>query len=203
MRKSAALIGMQRALLVRGLRARHRNGASCVRGTGAVPVEPQVFDLLALPDPESRARRQQGRPCRVGVAGAHGVGIRLEHPDQRRPLRPRPTMGRTTADQDPGAKGRAICRSRSRGARHRRRRADASFLPAAPTSRRLRSCRLQNLGGDPEQDYFADGIVEEITTALSRNRAILRRRPQLVVHLQGEAGQLPTGGARTWRPLFA
>jgi TolB-like protein len=28
-----------------------------------------------------------------------------------------------------------------------------------------------NLGGDPEQDYFSDGIVEDITTALSRNRA--------------------------------
>ena len=28
-----------------------------------------------------------------------------------------------------------------------------------------------NLSGDPEQDYFTDGIVEDITTALSRNRA--------------------------------
>src|SRR6266853_4205283 len=27
-----------------------------------------------------------------------------------------------------------------------------------------------NLSGDPEQEYFADGIVEEITTALSRMR---------------------------------
>jgi adenylate cyclase len=27
-----------------------------------------------------------------------------------------------------------------------------------------------NLSGDPEQDYFVDGIVEEITTALSRVR---------------------------------
>src|SRR5262245_57739209 len=29
---------------------------------------------------------------------------------------------------------------------------------------------FQNLSGDPEQDYFADGIVEEIITALSRFR---------------------------------
>jgi TolB-like protein len=28
-----------------------------------------------------------------------------------------------------------------------------------------------NLGGDPEQEYFSDGIVEDITTALSRSRA--------------------------------
>jgi TolB-like protein/Flp pilus assembly protein TadD len=29
---------------------------------------------------------------------------------------------------------------------------------------------FQNMSGDPEQEYFADGIVEEITTALSRLR---------------------------------
>ena len=28
---------------------------------------------------------------------------------------------------------------------------------------------FQNMSGDPEQDYFADGIVEEIITALSRS----------------------------------
>jgi adenylate cyclase len=27
---------------------------------------------------------------------------------------------------------------------------------------------FQNLSGDPEQEYFADGMVEEIITALSR-----------------------------------
>jgi len=31
---------------------------------------------------------------------------------------------------------------------------------------------FQNMSGDPEQDYFADGMVEEITTALSRIRWI-------------------------------
>jgi TolB-like protein/class 3 adenylate cyclase len=29
---------------------------------------------------------------------------------------------------------------------------------------------FQNMSGDPEQEYFADGMVEEITTALSRSR---------------------------------
>ena len=29
---------------------------------------------------------------------------------------------------------------------------------------------FQNISGDPEQEYFADGMVEEITTALSRIR---------------------------------
>ena len=31
---------------------------------------------------------------------------------------------------------------------------------------------FQNLSGDPEQDYFADGIVEDITTALSRFKSL-------------------------------
>ena len=29
---------------------------------------------------------------------------------------------------------------------------------------------FQNMSGDPEQEYFADGVVEEITTALSKVR---------------------------------
>ncbi len=39
-----------------------------------------------------------------------------------------------------------------------------------PTSRRSRSCRSPICSGDPEQEYFADGMVEEIITALSRVR---------------------------------
>ncbi len=31
---------------------------------------------------------------------------------------------------------------------------------------------FQNMSGDPEQDYFADGIVEEITSAISRFRGL-------------------------------
>jgi hypothetical protein len=31
---------------------------------------------------------------------------------------------------------------------------------------------FKNMSGDPEQEYFADGIVEEITTALSRFRQL-------------------------------
>ena len=31
---------------------------------------------------------------------------------------------------------------------------------------------FQNMSGDPEQEYFADGIVEEIITALSRFKSL-------------------------------
>jgi len=40
-------------------------------------------------------------------------------------------------------------------------------LPGKPS---IAVLPFQNLSGDPEQDYFADGVVEEIITALSRVR---------------------------------
>jgi TolB-like protein len=42
--------------------------------------------------------------------------------------------------------------------------------PALPDKPSIAVLPFQNMSGDPEQDYFADGIVEEIITALSRMR---------------------------------
>jgi pentatricopeptide repeat protein len=44
---------------------------------------------------------------------------------------------------------------------------DAPSLPDKPS---LAVMPFQNMSGDPEQEYFADGMVEEIITALSRIR---------------------------------
>jgi hypothetical protein len=49
--------------------------------------------------------------------------------------------------------------------------------------------------GDTEQDYFVDGIVEEITTAISRLAVALRDRPQFELYVQGPGGRRKTGGA--------
>ena len=43
---------------------------------------------------------------------------------------------------------------------------------ALPTKPSIAVLPFVNLSGDPDQDYFADGMVEEITAALSRIRAI-------------------------------
>ncbi len=43
---------------------------------------------------------------------------------------------------------------------------DKLTLPDRPS---IAVLPFQNMSGDPEQDYFADGIVEDIITALSRN----------------------------------
>src|SRR5262249_52027025 len=55
--------------------------------------------------------------------------------------------------------------------------AEASTTPrsseprlALPNRPSLVVLPFQNLSADPEQDYFADGMVEDITTALSRIR---------------------------------
>ena len=42
--------------------------------------------------------------------------------------------------------------------------------PALPSKPSIAVLPFQNLSGDPEQEYFADGMVEEIITALSRMR---------------------------------
>jgi TolB-like protein len=41
-------------------------------------------------------------------------------------------------------------------------------LPALPDRPSIAVLPFQNLSGDPEQEFFADGVVEEIITALSR-----------------------------------
>jgi TolB-like protein len=40
------------------------------------------------------------------------------------------------------------------------------------------------MSGDPEQDYFADGMTEDISTGLSRALA-LRHSAELILCLQG------------------
>ena len=51
----------------------------------------------------------------------------------------------------------------------RRRCCAAANLPL-PDKPSIAILAFQNIGGDPEEEYFADSIVEEISTALSRMR---------------------------------
>jgi TolB-like protein len=41
------------------------------------------------------------------------------------------------------------------------------------------------MSGDPEQEYFSDAITEDIITALSRLRLVLRYPPEFNLRLQG------------------
>jgi adenylate cyclase len=62
--------------------------------------------------------------------------------------------------------------SAGEGAERQRREAGEGSPPALalPDKPSIAVLPFQNMSGDPEQDYFADGMVEEIITALSRIR---------------------------------
>ena len=46
-----------------------------------------------------------------------------------------------------------------------------------------------NIGGEPEQEHFVDGVTESLTTDLSRIRGAFVDRPQHRFHLQGQAAR--------------
>jgi adenylate cyclase len=50
--------------------------------------------------------------------------------------------------------------------------AEAESRPPLPDKPSIAVLPFQNLSGDPEQEYFADGMVEEIITALSRFKSL-------------------------------
>ena len=62
---------------------------------------------------------------------------------------------------------------------------------------RSRCCRSPTSSGDPEQEYFGDGLTEDIITAC-RASATFGHRPKLDLHLQGQANGCETGRSRSW-----
>ena len=61
---------------------------------------------------------------------------------------------------------------------NRRRRLTQSPALALPDKPSIAVLPFTNMSGDPEQEYFADGMVEDIITALSRIRMALRDRSE-------------------------
>ncbi len=51
-------------------------------------------------------------------------------------------------------------------------RGERTFQPAAATIRSLAVIPFQSLSGDPSQEYFADGMTDELITALAKNHAL-------------------------------
>ena len=62
---------------------------------------------------------------------------------------------------------------------------------------------FKNMSGDPEQEYFADGMVEDIITALSRFRWFFVIARNSSFTYKGKAVDVQPGGARAWRALRA
>ena len=62
---------------------------------------------------------------------------------------------------------------------------------------------FQNMSADPEQEYFVDGLVEDIITALSRFKSLFVIARNSSVHLQGQCRRYAAGRTRARRALRA
>jgi TolB-like protein/tetratricopeptide (TPR) repeat protein len=144
------------------------------RGTEIVSIAPQVFDLLdyLIRNRErvvskndlinavwnGRAVSDAALTTRLNVArsvvGDSGEEQRLIKTLQRKGFR---FVGTVVEVQGQGS----IAFPDDRGE-------PLKSTPALPDKPSIAVLPFQNMSGDPDQDYFADGMVDEITTALSR-----------------------------------
>ena len=60
-----------------------------------------------------------------------------------------------------------------------------------------------NIGGDPEQEHFVDGVTESLTTDLSRIRGAVVIARNTAFTYKGKAVDVKTDRARAKRPLYA
>jgi TolB-like protein len=143
------------------------------RGADAIPLQPQVFDLLAY------LIRNRERVVSKDdlIAGIWGGRIVSESALTTRINAARAAIG------DSGAEQRSIKTLPRKGVRFvanvREQQVpdpDAAAviqpglpLPDMPS---IAVLPFQDMSGDPGQDYFADGVVDEIITALSRFRQL-------------------------------
>lgn len=140
------------------------------RGSTSVDLEPQVFDLLLylIQNREHVVSKDEliGKVWRGRIVSDSALSTRIN-------------AVRAALD-DSGEAQRLIKTFPRRGMRFvgsvREEHARAHAEPVEPPSATIDKPSIAvlpfaNLSSDPEQEYFSDGIVEDITTALSRNRA--------------------------------
>jgi len=144
-----------------------------LRGTIPVSVEPQVFDLLlylirnrdrVVSREDILASVWRGRIVSESALSTRINAARTSLGDSGKVQRLIKTLSRkglrfvAHVAEDHGTAGGT---------------APGAAPPAVSDKPSIAVLPFANLSGDSEQDYFSDGIVEDITTALSRNRAFL------------------------------
>src|SRR4051812_33570774 len=136
------------------------------RGDGLVAMEPQVFDLLAF-----LIRTRDHVASRDAIlAEVWGGRIVSEATLASRISAARSAIGDSSEAQ---RLIRTIPRKGIRFVADVHEQDETAKTPTAPATPALDSPAIAvlpftNMSGDPEQDYFADGMVEDIITALSR-----------------------------------
>ncbi|HEX2891412.1 MAG TPA: winged helix-turn-helix domain-containing protein [Vineibacter terrae] len=153
------------------------------RGVDAVPVSPQVFDLLLylVQNREHVVSKDEllnvvwdGRIVSESTLTSHINAARKAVGDSGRSQRLIRTIARKgfrfVGDVKEGRPSVGVTTARAAGVRA------AEYPPLAPAlvdKPSLAVLPFLNLSGDPEQDYFIDGVVEDITSAMSRMRWLL------------------------------
>jgi TolB-like protein len=152
------------------------------RGTDRIATGPQVFDTLVylIQNRERLVSKDdllgavwQGRSVSESTLTSHINAVRKavgDSGDAQRLIRTVPRKGlrfvgqvRESEKSDRGAFTQPASPQEPDGVKQ----APLLSLPDKPS---IAVLAFENLSGDPEQEYFADGVVEDIITALSRIR---------------------------------
>ena len=168
------------------------------RGSAVIAIGPQVFDLL-LYLLQNRARVVSkddlldavwaGRIVSESTLTSHINAVRRAIGDSGEEQRLLRTIARkgfrfvAEVSEAPSSDGQSA----------KAEAAVSNEAPTLPDKPSIAALPFHNLSGDPEQDYFADGVVEDITAALSRLRWLFVIAPQLELHLQGADGGREAG----------
>ena len=103
------------------------------------------------------------------MAGAGGRGQQSDGADRGVAAGIRGRRRRRGLDRDDAAPRLSVCRTGGpTGDRARTATGAAAPALALPDKPSIAVLPFTNLSGDPEQDYFADGMVDDIITGLSR-----------------------------------
>ena len=152
------------------------------RGSGLIPVGPQVFDLLVyLVQNRERVVSKDdvlkavwsGRIVSESTLTSHINAARKAVGDSGEAQSLIRTVARKgfrfvgAVTEEPPAGAGSTPKAALAPAPDQTRSPPALPLPDKPS---IAVLPFQNLSGDPEQEYFADGMVEDIITALSRMR---------------------------------
>ena len=170
------------------------------RGSKAISVGPQVFDLLVylVSNRERVVSKDElldavwgGRIVSESTLTSHVNAVRKAIGDSgddqrliktvsRRGFRFTGEVSESRAPDDPGSRPADPL-------------ASAPTVLALPDKPSLAVLPFQNMSSDPEQDYFTDGIVEEIITALSRVRWLFVTARNSSFTYKGRAGRRAAG----------
>ena len=173
------------------------------RGSDIISVTPQVFDLL-----EYLIRNRERVISKDDLIGAVWNGrIVSDAAMTTRINAARSAIG------DSGEKQHLIKTSRARvsvsSGRCGRREKLPAQIPAmrprallrVPDKPSIAVLPFENMSGDPGQEYFADGMVEEIITALSRFKWLFVIARNSSFTFKGKAVDIKEVGRQAWRAL--